>query len=96
MELSHFKWDVQVGDSTSLAPFPLLISRSTWSELAGLTELLAAETVTMEAELVGRPNLYPRIALPPPLASPMVHHPPARAIMRFDFHYTTEGWRISG
>jgi glutathionylspermidine synthase len=98
MELSHFKWDVQVGDWTSLAPFPLFISPSTWRELARLTEQLAAETLGMEAELVGRPDLYPRIALPrrlAPLLAAGLPTPSAARILRFDFHYTTEGWRIS-
>src|SRR4051794_24947639 len=38
MELSHCKWDAQVGDVSAIADFPLLISRATWAELAHLAE----------------------------------------------------------
>lgn len=51
MELSHFKWDAQIGDVTTLTPYPLLIAPATWSELANLAEALTRETLGMECEL---------------------------------------------
>src|SRR5262245_57553556 len=98
MELSHFKWDAQVGDVTALAPFPLLLGRSSWRELEDLAERLAAETLAAEQELLGRPALHARIALPRPLRQLFAHGTPTPAaarVMRFDFHPTAEGWRLS-
>lgn len=101
MELSHCKWDVQVGDTTSLAPFPLLLDGPTWSLLADLAERLAQETLLAEAEILARPELHARLALPTALRrlfqrgadTPLT--PSAARVMRFDFHFTTEGWRVS-
>jgi hypothetical protein len=98
MELSHFKWDAQVGDVTSLARFPLLIDPATWRELAELAEMLATETLAVEAELFGRPELHETIGLPRPLQRLFVRGAPTPAaarVMRFDFHPTAEGWRVS-
>lgn len=99
MELAHCKWDAQVGDVSTLAPFPLLVDEATWSELAHLAEQLAAETAQMEAALLERPELHRALALPRALsalfgagARPT---PAAARVMRFDFHWTTDGWRIS-
>ncbi|MDI3283904.1 glutathionylspermidine synthase family protein [Polyangium sp. 15x6] len=101
MELTCFKWDVQVGDTTALAPFPLLLDEATWAHLADLAERLTRETLAAEREILDRPALQRRISLPPALqrlfrrgaaARPT---PSAARVMRFDFHFTTEGWRIS-
>jgi glutathionylspermidine synthase len=98
MELSHCKWDAQIGDLTAVADFPLLVSRRTWNDLADLAERLAAETLSVEKELLGRPNLLDVIALPRPLRGLLAGGTPSPAavrVMRFDFHYTTDGWRVS-
>ncbi|WP_146650677.1 glutathionylspermidine synthase family protein [Labilithrix luteola] len=98
MELSHFKWDAQIGDVTTLTPYALLITPSTWNELARLAEALTRETLAMEAELLGRPELHDELALPRPLRELLQRGEPtpsAVRTMRFDFHYTTDGWRIS-
>ena len=98
MELSHCKWDGQVGDVLAMADFPLLISSSTWKELATLAERLSAETMAIEQELLGRPELFARLALPRPLRrlfADGLPTPSAARVMRLDFHYTTEGWRVS-
>jgi glutathionylspermidine synthase len=99
MELAHCKWDAQVGDVTTLAPFPLVVREATWRELADLAERLARETVAVERELLDRPELHPKIALPralrPLFARGTIPTPSAARVMRFDFHPTTEGWRIS-
>ena len=39
----HRKLDPQIGDTSVLADFPLVLSKSAWQELAGLAEKLAAE-----------------------------------------------------
>ena len=99
MELAHCKWDAQVGDVTTLADFPLVVSGATWTELAALAEALTAETLAMEEELLERPALLARLAVPAPLrrafASGVAPTPAALRVMRFDFHFTTDGWRVS-
>ena len=95
------KWDPQVEDVCTLAPAPLIISRQVWRELAELASRLAAETLAMEAELLQRPELHGQLALPRALrkhlrrAQAFPSADPAVRVMRFDFHWTTEGWSIS-
>jgi glutathionylspermidine synthase len=96
-----FKWDPQVEDTSVLAPFPILLPRAVWTGLAQLAERLATDTIAAEAEILQRPELLKSLALPRAiwkllagsLLSPApLCHP---RVMRFDFHFTTEGWRIS-
>lgn len=104
----HCKWDPQVGDVATLAPFPLLLTRATWQTLAAAAEALARETLAAERELLARPELIARLSLPSAVRRRLVpgtrgpeglfpggHGPDALRYMRFDFHWTTEGWRIS-
>ena len=97
-----FKWDPQVGDEAVLSPQPLVISADTWRTLADLAEQLSGETLRAEAELRERPELHHQLGLSGPIrralragltgggpAGPQVR------VMRFDFHFTPEGWRIS-
>jgi hypothetical protein len=101
MALEHHKWDAQVGDIAALAPFPLVLSRPEWQELETLASALARETVGLERELPSRPDLHARMGLSSPLAQALRWDPDARStpsaarIMRFDFHPTAEGWRVS-
>jgi glutathionylspermidine synthase len=96
----HLKWDPQVGDVAILANFPLLIAPDEWQKLVEMAEGLAAETLAAEQELMGRPDLHRQLGFPnaidklwkrplPPDESPHVR------VMRFDFHYTEQGWLIS-
>lgn len=97
-----FKWDPQVEDTSVLAPFPIFLSTKTWSELAQLAGQLARETIAAELEILQRPELLKSLALPRTIwkllagtatdLSAWKNHP---RVMRFDFHFTTEGWRIS-
>jgi glutathionylspermidine synthase len=101
MSLHHHKWDPQVGDHSTLAPFALIMQRSTWTHLATLAEQLAAETLAAESELLQRPDLWLTLAFPSPLRRLLRHNTPATLTptaarsMRFDFHLTTTGWQIS-
>ena len=95
----YHKWDQQVGDVATLCPFPLIVEQAVWDELAAWAELLAAETLAAEEELLTRANLNATLGLPPAL----VRHLPEfglasrgkARLIRFDFHLTIEGWRIS-
>lgn len=95
------KWDPQVGDVPSLADCALLLEPAAWSEMQELAELLAIETLAAEQELAQRPELHRDLGLPRRVRRALQRIEraglPAGAarVMRFDFHWTTEGWRIS-
>ncbi|HET9227536.1 MAG TPA: glutathionylspermidine synthase family protein [Thermoanaerobaculia bacterium] len=92
------KWDPQVEDVSTVAPFPLLLRRSAWEEITRLSEELAAEAIAAEAELARRPELHRTLGLPFSVRRALRHGDPPPGIarvLRFDFHWTTEGWRIS-
>jgi len=95
------KWDPQVGDTATIARYPLVIDRDAWTEVAALAEALARETAAAEAELVERPDLHRRLGLPRGVRRVLRHAATAGAargaarIVRFDFHFTRDGWRIS-
>jgi glutathionylspermidine synthase len=94
------KWDPQVEDVSTLATFPLVLRRDAWRELATLAESLAAETLAAEDELLRRPELHARLGLPRAVRRALGdarRRPTAGAarLVRFDFHHTTDGWRIS-
>jgi len=95
------KWDVQYEDVATLAPFPLLLAREAWRQLTDTAAALARETRAVEAELAQRPELHARLGLPRGIRSALrrcgTNGPSAglARVIRFDFHLTTEGWRIS-
>lgn len=99
MMLQGFKWDTQVGDVNTLAPFALVLPAHTWQQLAHLAECLTQEMLQAEAELQERPDLWPALGLPRSLrqaiSQPAPWTPAAARVIRFDFHPTPEGWRIS-
>jgi glutathionylspermidine synthase len=93
------KWDPQCGDTSVLAEFPLILDSRTWDQLCGWAEDLAGECLAAEEELLERPELHGLLGMPRPIRRAL------RAVrgfqadgprfMRFDFHPTPEGWRIS-
>lgn len=97
--LEGCKWDSQVGDVTTLAPFPLVMKRSVWNCLSAWAEQLAAEAAEAEREISRRPELLRVLGLPRKLQEVLADDAPlspaAGRIIRFDFHLTTKGWRIS-
>ena len=97
--LEGCKWDTQVGDVTTLAPFPLVMKFSVWKELAARAEYLATEAAEAEEEISRRPELIRVLGLPRALQTILADHAPvtpaAGRVVRFDFHFTTDGWRIS-
>ncbi len=95
------KWHVQAEDRPVLCSFPLVLDEATWAHLAGLAAALARETLAAEKELLERPALHDRLGLPRPLRRSLARIPRQAAtpcgarVMRFDFHATSDGWRIS-
>ena len=95
------KWDPQVEDVCTLSPLPLVLTGEAWQELVSLAEKLAQEAVAAEMAILQRPRLLKKLGLPwalrrclsaPGVASGQSRH---MRLIRFDFHFTTEGWRIS-
>lgn len=92
------KWDPQVGDTSVLSPMPLVLRREAWDEISALAETLYAETLAAEEAILAGPHALASLGLPSSLARAFRKARPACApfrVMRFDFHATTEGWRIS-
>lgn len=98
--LEGCKWDPQVGDVGTLANFPLFIRRSVYEQLAAWAEQLSAETFAAEREVIfSKPKLLQRLGLPRGLQRALMSDgpltPATARLIRFDFHYTRDGWRIS-
>jgi glutathionylspermidine synthase len=95
------KWDPQVGDTCAVARAPLVLRHDAWQDVVALATQLARETLAAEAELVRRPELYRHLGLPRGIRRALMSAARGRApasvarIIRFDFHYTIDGWRIS-
>jgi glutathionylspermidine synthase len=99
---THGKLDPQIGDTTVLADFPIVLMKTAWQELSTLAERLAAEVVAAETELSMRTDLHATLTLPHEVKSAWRNPSKVKVgtsrdvrIIRFDFHFTTDGWRIS-
>jgi glutathionylspermidine synthase len=87
-----------VGDVSTLAEFPLRMSRATWAHLATLAEQLSDELLAAEEEILRRRMLLRKLALPRAIRKQLCVSPidtVSPRVMRFDFHWTRTGWRIS-
>jgi glutathionylspermidine synthase len=97
--LEGCKWDPQVGDVATLSQFPLIMTQSEWNKLAGFAERLTAEALAAESEIVGRPKLLEALGMPRRMTRVFRGSgeltPAALRVIRFDFHPTRDGWRIS-
>jgi glutathionylspermidine synthase len=95
------KCDIPPGDYYDPADFPLIIERDDWNRLAKAAERLTAEALAAERELIVRTDLHARLGIPDSIREVLrkgdmgsARNESAR-YMRFDFHWTPEGWRIS-
>src|SRR3954453_21362224 len=87
MLLRGCKWDPQVGDHSTLAPFPLLLQRSAWRQLQAWTEQLARELMEAEQELLLRRDLHRHLGVPARIRRVLGGRgSDAPRILRFDFH----------
>jgi glutathionylspermidine synthase len=93
------KWDPQVEDVCTVARFPLVLTAETWAHLCRAAEALAAEVTAAEEELRLRPELHQDLALPRRVRKILRQRCDGQSshvrLLRFDFHFTDEGWRIS-
>lgn len=98
MIFEHGKFDPRVGDVEVMAPFPIILRPEAWDEIARAAEALAAEAMAAEQELMDRPELHRSLGLPRSIRAALRRGDAPVSIarqIRFDFHWTTEGWRIS-
>ncbi len=94
------KWDPQVFDRSTIADRAILVAEEDWSELSTAAETLFDETLHVERTLQRRARESGRAEYLPRRAARRLAdltNPPAASarLMRFDFHPTREGWRLS-
>jgi glutathionylspermidine synthase len=95
------KWDPQVEDVCTLSPQPLVLTAEAWAELVSLAEKLANETIAAETVILQKRRRLKELGLPWSLrrkfcaAEILQNQYRHFRLIRFDFHFTTKGWRIS-
>jgi hypothetical protein len=95
------KWDPQVEDVCTLSPLPVKLTSEAWKELVSLSEKLAQETIAAETFFRQDRRFLKELGIPwrlrRRLTDPEIAAEQSRQLrlIRFDFHFTTEGWRIS-
>lgn len=95
------KWDAQIFDRSAIADRALLLAREDWQELASAVTALYAETLDVERRLheLARNDrtarFLPRRAWKRLRALPPCAFDDRARLMRFDFHPTEDGWRLS-
>ncbi len=103
MIFSCCKWDPQIEDVSVLADFALMLAPGCWRELAASAEALFRETLEAEAGIVASRDLLRTLRLPRAIESALLagaaepgdDRSRELRVMRFDFHPTPDGWRIS-
>jgi glutathionylspermidine synthase len=78
----------------------VVLRRPALEFLSSAAEALAAETLSLEQLLGDHPELHQNLALPRPIRKVLARSRTEHAcrsvrVMRFDFHPTFEGWRVS-
>ena len=94
------KWDPQVEDVCTVSDIPLVLDAAAWQDLTISAEALAREVAAAEDELGSQPHLHARLGLPRGVGRALRRGAAGvkrRAVrfVRFDFHLTADGWRIS-
>lgn len=94
------KLDPQAGDHCALAPYPLVMRRGVVGEVGALAERLDAEMLACERAVVADDGLLAAVRLPRRVAQAVRSQRGGAGFCwprfsRYDFHWTTEGWRIS-
>lgn len=99
LHLRFNKWDTQVGDCSVLCEHPLVIRSGEWDNLCAAAEGLAAETEQQEVRVLNSPRDLAEIGIPRKLSEVLRRSAgrvtPNLRLMRFDFHLTDVGWRVS-
>lgn len=94
--------DFSPGEFRSWGPdFALLLKPGEWPRLANVAEQLTREMLDAEQELASRPDLHRLLGLPSSIrrvmekCGPRCQPKSAARLVRFDFHFTKEGWLLS-
>lgn len=101
LESESLKHSILPADYYPPSNFPLLLDRNEWLSLAKTAEKLTAEALAAERELIRRTDLHARLGLPASIRDVFRKWRPdsapygAARNMRFDFHLTLAGWRVS-
>ena len=95
-----FKWDPQVGDVNTIARYALVLDKTAAQELEKAAEQLTAEVFQLEQALLNKLHLAAELGLAPKVRRQLKRIKEATSqqhirLMRFDFHPTSDGWRIS-
>src|SRR5262249_53012101 len=97
--LRSCKWDPQVEDVSTLRNFPIVVRQEHWQKLSQWAESLSRELFCAENEIIGNPHLLKELGMPRRLRAVLSRVREASATptvrtMRFDFHFTTGGWKL--
>lgn len=101
MIFDHHKWDSQFEDIETLSRCCLILEGDSWDQLQRQSERLWREALAAEEEIMDRPDLCRELGLGRRLrmactrSAARVPSKGMARVMRFDFHFTPEGWRIS-
>jgi len=94
-----YKWDLQAGEQSTIGDKVVLMARKDMDFLENAAISLYHETLAMESALKCRPDLAVRMGISEEMADVLCNCSYEQGkhvrLMRFDFHFTTEGWRIS-
>ena len=102
LHLNCNKWDTQIGDSSVLSAHALILAGHEWDWLCNCAEQLAAEMTYAESIALETERYCALAGVPAPvrrlLGTEQNQAKPNVAVtrsMRFDFHPTSTGWRVS-
>jgi len=92
-----YKWDLQAGEQSTISDKVLLFEEEEIAPLIKDAVALYNETIEMERELKKNPALVLEMGISREMTEALCNCNPQKHIrfMRFDFHPTTDGWRIS-
>jgi hypothetical protein len=92
------KLDPRTYDEETIAPFAIRLAPSAWRELASLAERAWSELAAVECALLAERRSWRALGIPRHVRAIIAASPPSERdarFARFDFHPTTEGWRVS-
>jgi len=94
-----YKWDLQAGEQSTISDKVILLTKKSIDFLAKSAVSLYHETIAMEQKLKNRPDLALEMGISEKMADALCnchyHSDNHIRLMRFDFHPTTTGWKIS-
>ena len=94
-----YKWDLKVGDQSTIGDCAILLENEEAEKLKEIAEKLYIETINMEAKLKNRVDLCKYIGISEQMSQALadcIYEPEKHIrLMRFDFHPTKSGWAVS-